>query len=121
VLQFCAIAVLAWTVWALQPAATVADGRGTTYRGLGDAASSAGGDAIVFFVAGTTEIEMRRTLQLAGARIVDGPSATGAYVLRFERDVNETALAALRRDPNVTRVEGLSAGSASPARSSLRE
>jgi len=106
------IAALVWTVWVLRPDVTEPDGR-AAYRGLGASAAVASGDAIVFFVAEATEIEIRRTLQRAGARIIDGPTGSGAYVLRFERDATEAALAALRRDGNVIRVEPLAATSGS--------
>jgi anti-sigma factor RsiW len=115
VLQFCVIAALAWTVLALRPDATEPDRQPAAYRGLAASASPASGDAVVFFAAEAAEIEIRRTLQRAGARIIDGPTAAGAYVLRFERDANEAALAALRRDRNVIRVEGLTAANASPS------
>lgn len=113
VLQFCVIAALAW-VLALRPDAAEPDGQLAVYRGLAASAASASGDAIVFFAAEAAEIEIRRTLQRVGARIIDGPTAAGAYVLRFERDASEAALAALRRDRNVVRVEGLTAAAVSP-------
>lgn len=108
-LQFCVIAALVWTVWALRPDATESGERVASYRGLGAPAAPASGDAIVFFVPEATEIEIRRTLHRAGARIIDGPTASGAYVLRFQADATETALSALRRDDTVARVEHLAA------------
>jgi len=114
-LQFCVIAALIWTVWALRPDATEPDGRIAAYRGLGASVSAASGDALVFFGAETTNIEIRRTLQQAGARIIDGPTRSGAYVLRFERDAIDTAIESLRRDGHVVRVEPLAAANGSSA------
>lgn len=115
VLQFGVIAALAWTVWLLRPAVEPADAP-AMYRGLAAAPSHAGGDAIVFFAADASEIDVRRTLRRAGARIVDGPSAAGAYLLRFEQGTAGAALAALRSERIVVRVESLaSVGGPSPA------
>jgi hypothetical protein len=52
---------------------------------------------------------MRATLQRVGARIVDGPTAAGAFVVRFDNDPKAAMLASLRGDPAIVRVESLSA------------
>jgi hypothetical protein len=114
-LQFCAIAALAWTTWTLHPTAVV--DAGPAYRGL--AASAANGDAVVIFAADATADQVREALQRANARIVDGPSAAGAYVLRFEHGTAEAAITSLGRERAVVRVESLAAV-AQPPRPSAR-
>ena len=80
---------------------------GAAYRGLGTA-QRASGDALVVFDPAASEAVVRRALQQAGARIVDGPTAAGAYIVRFDGQ-SSTALAALRGDAAVIRVESLAA------------
>ena len=79
------------------------------YRGLAASAQRATGDALVVFDPNASETQMRATLQRAGARIVDGPTAAGAFVVRFEDDPTAAMLASLRSDPAIVRVESLSA------------
>jgi anti-sigma factor RsiW len=102
-------ATVGWTLSQMQftaPAVEVAGATGA-YQGL--AAPPAGaGDAIVLFDPNASEADLRRVLQRAGARIVDGPTAADAYVVRFERGT-EVAIAALRADRSVRRIEILSA------------
>jgi hypothetical protein len=112
--QMCVIVALGVTVsWTLarmqftEPA--VADGPGT-YRGLAAPAASVGGDAIIIFDPRASEADLRRVLQRAGARIVDGPTAHGAYVVRFAVRDAVPAVKVLRADGTVLRVEILSAG-----------
>lgn len=109
--QMGVIVALGWTVWLLQPAAAPSDGAPAAYSGLAarEAPRSAG-DAVVIIDPGASEADLRRALQRAGARIIDGPTAAGAYVLRFERQDSGEAIAALRSERAVKRVETLSAG-----------
>jgi anti-sigma factor RsiW len=79
------------------------------YRGLAATAQRASGDALVVFAPNTSEAQMRATLQRVGARIVDGPTAAGAFVVRFDNDPTAAMLASLRGDPTIARVESLSA------------
>ena len=79
------------------------------YRGLAATAQRATGDALVVFDPNASETQMRATLQRVGARIVDGPTAAGAFVVRFEDDPTAAMLASLRSDPAIVRVESLSA------------
>jgi hypothetical protein len=51
-----------------------------SYRGLG-ATGHAQGNVVVAFNPDTPERELRRILQAAEARVVDGPTVTDAYVL----------------------------------------
>ena len=79
------------------------------YRGLAAATQRATGDALVVFDPNASEAQMRATLQRVGARIVDGPTAAGAFVVRFDDDPTAAVLASLRSDPAIVRVESLSA------------
>jgi hypothetical protein len=79
------------------------------YRGLAAAAQRATGDALVVFDPNASEAQMRAALQRVGARIVDGPTAAGAFVVRFDDDPTAALLASLRSDPAVVRVGSLSA------------
>jgi anti-sigma factor RsiW len=79
------------------------------YRGLAATAQRATGDALVVFDPNASETQMRATLQRFGARIVDGPTAAGAFVVRFDDDPTAAMLVSLRSDPAIVRVESLSA------------
>ncbi len=76
-----------------------------TYRALGSAASSAGGQVVVLFKPDTTEQQMRVILAAQGARLVDGPTAAGAYVLRIDNGSPEPAIRALRESSQVVLAE----------------
>ena len=80
------------------------------YRGLSDPAQRVAGDALVVFDASASAAEVQNALQRAGARIVDGPTAAGAYVVRLDRDPGQAALEALRRERVVQRADSLAAG-----------
>jgi hypothetical protein len=71
------------------------------YRALG-AAPHAGGDAVIMFKPDTTESEMRRILQASGARVVDGPTVTDAYVLALPPGQAAGALARQRAEQAVS-------------------
>jgi cysteine synthase len=78
------------------------------YRALG-AAQRAAGDAVVVFQPDTTEREMRRILQASGARVVDGPTVTSAYVIALPETQAPAALAHLRAEPAITLAQPLGA------------
>jgi hypothetical protein len=80
----------------------------TGYRALG-AAPPAGG-VVVTFRPATPEREIRRILQANGARVVDGPTVTDAYVLALPAAQSGAALARLRAEPAVTLAQPLDAG-----------
>lgn len=81
------------------------------YRTLGDhpAASVPQGDArlVVMFEANTSQVRMQQLLRESGARIVDGPSDAGAYVLAVPAGRAATSRDALRAAPGVRLVESL--------------
>jgi anti-sigma factor RsiW len=76
-----------------------------TYRALGTPDAAAGGQAVVLFKPDTTEQQMRVILSANDARLVDGPTAAGAYVLRIERGSTEDAIRALRQSSQVVLAE----------------
>lgn len=82
------------------------------YRTLGDAGAAASavsdtGRLVVMFDPGIDEAQLRRLLQASGARIVDGPTAAGAYVLAVPAARIATVRDALRAAPGVALVETL--------------
>lgn len=78
-----------------------------TYRTLGSAAPSAQGQVVVLFKPDTTEQQMRIILSAQGARLVDGPTASGAYVLHVDDGDSAAAIARLRQSSQVVLAEAL--------------
>ncbi|WP_340314033.1 zf-HC2 domain-containing protein [Rhizorhabdus argentea] len=95
----CAAVLLFW------PAAPQAD-----YRTLGAPSSRGSGNLIIMFRPDTLEQEMRFTLHRAGARLVDGPTAAGAYVLDVAPAQRDAALADLRTRRSVMLVQPIGPG-----------
>lgn len=81
------------------------------YRLLSSPDQAASGNVIVLFTPDTTEATMRSALEAVDARIVDGPTASGAYVLRVVERDQGTAISRLRSDGAVLLAEPLSPGS----------
>ncbi|CAN7233075.1 zf-HC2 domain-containing protein [Phenylobacterium sp. LjRoot219] len=79
------------------------------YQTLGRPQPSPGGDLLVMFKPDTPERTIRALLGDARARVVDGPTVTGAYVLQIPDDEEQLALARLRESPAVTLAEPLAA------------
>lgn len=79
------------------------------YRGLG-ASASAAGNVVVMFKPETTMQELRELLQESGARIVDGPTTTDAYVLSVPNAQQKRAISMLRSKPAVALAESLDFG-----------
>jgi hypothetical protein len=77
-----------------------------TFHTLGSAPAAAGGEVIVLFRPDTTENQMRVILSAQGARLVDGPTAAGAYVLRIDGDAAR-AIEALRQSNQIVLAEPL--------------
>ena len=101
-LQCCVIAVLA--VQLLRPAATE-DAHSGSYRALG-AGAPARSSLVVSFAPDTPERELRRIVVASGARVVGGPTATGAWLL--DTDQSPAAVASrLRAEPAVTLAQPL--------------
>jgi hypothetical protein len=77
-----------------------------SYQTLG-AHAAATGNIVVSFDPATPERELRRILQASGGRIVDGPTAGGAWVLAVEPGGARPAVQRLRAEPVVTLAEPL--------------
>jgi len=77
------------------------------YRTLGAAPAAASGNLIVVFKPEASEATLRGILVRNQARIVDGPTATDAYVLRVDPVRHAAVLARLRSDPAVALAEPL--------------
>lgn len=78
------------------------------YRTLSSAGHGApGADAVVRFKPQATEQAMRDALQRDGARVVDGPTASGAWLLQLPPSGRASALEHLRADPSVMLAESL--------------
>jgi hypothetical protein len=81
------------------------------YRTLG-ARRAAPGNVVVSFDPATPERELRRILKASGARIVDGPTDAGAYVLDVATGDAGPTLRSLRAEPAVTLAEPLTGAGA---------
>ena len=67
------------------------------------------GNAIVLFSPDTAERDLRAALDAVGARLVDGPTASGAYVVQVSADGRAEALERLRDLPQVVLAEPVDA------------
>ena len=101
-----AVALQALVMLVLAVALVGVPSRIEPYRALGVAPAAAEANALAVFRSNATEHEMREALDTAGARIVDGPTVTHAYLLRLT-DPGPDALARLRSQPCVLSVESL--------------
>jgi anti-sigma factor RsiW len=91
--------------WTLRPAALVGE-----YHVLA-APAEASATAVVRFRPDATEAQIRRGLKDSGARLVDGPTVSDAYVVRLPRERYAAALDKLRNAPGVALVEALESAS----------
>ena len=76
------------------------------YRALGNG-EQAGGNVVVMFQPGAAVSDVQRMMQSSQARIVNGPTVAGAYVLQVAPERQAAALAALRANPGVMLAEPL--------------
>jgi anti-sigma factor RsiW len=95
--QAASLAVLVLTYALVQPQ--------LAYRTLGAAPSAAAGNLIVIFRPDSSEATLRATLMRNQARIVDGPTATDAYVLHVAADRRPAVLMRLRNDSSIALAE----------------
>lgn len=84
---------------------------GQTYRALGSPSVAQPGNALVMFGPDARDRDMRTALSGAGARIVDGPTASGAYMVRIAPERRLQALAGLRAARSVVLAEPIDPGS----------
>ena len=90
------IAGLGWT--ALRPTAPA-------YVTLGAVAKPALGNLVVIFQPTTSERQLRGALEASQARLVDGPTASDAYVLHVDAARRSAALAQLRSNAHILLAE----------------
>lgn len=70
------------------------------------------GNMLVMFSPKIPELSMRRLLQQADARVVDGPNAAGAYVLRVPAKQRDSVLTVLQARPEVVLAQPVDSGGA---------
>lgn len=77
------------------------------YHALGSAPrpAEAMGNVIVMFAERSSEADLRGAFERSGARVVDGPTAAGAWVVHVDQPGRDRALATLRADAHVTLAE----------------
>jgi hypothetical protein len=86
------------------------DTRQPDYRVLGAGPATAAGNMVVAFRPEATLADLQRLTRANGARIVDGPTVTGAYVLEVDAARQAQVAAAFKADPAVLLAEPLGAG-----------
>lgn len=79
------------------------------YHALGSAPAAIGGNAIIVFRPDARESDISRLLKGSDARLVDGPTAANAYVLRVPDARRALVLDHLRADASVVLAEPLDA------------
>jgi len=94
----------------LWPHAGSAPGVGAPYHTLGAASPARVGNVVVMFRPDTPERDLRAALVADEARLVDGPTAAGAYVVNVPQARRASALTALRRRAGVIMAEPIDAG-----------
>ena len=102
--QAAAAALILVASTSLQPAPSPA------YHALGSAPVSQAGNAVILFAPDTPERAISTMLRAVDARLVDGPTDTGAYVLRLAPDRRDRALAQLRQSHDILLAEPIDPG-----------
>jgi hypothetical protein len=80
------------------------------YHALGLSGAAKTGNIVVMFKPQTSEARLRELLEASGARIVDGPTSTDAFLLSVPAAQRRTALAKLRAASPVSLAEPIDAG-----------
>ncbi|MEP6872995.1 MAG: zf-HC2 domain-containing protein [Burkholderiales bacterium] len=80
------------------------------YRALGSPGRASDASIVVVFRPEASELQIRQALRDSDARLVDGPTVTGAYLLAAEPARHASAIERLRQQTAVLRVESLAAG-----------
>lgn len=99
---------LAWLApgWFRSPAPAPA------FHALASVAARPAGNVLVMFRPGVTEAAMRAALLASDARLADGPTPAGAYLLAVPTGERVGAVAALRRRPAILLAQPVDAGAA---------
>jgi len=103
------VAVAAAAALALALVIAPAEREDDGYRLLGSETAQPQGNAIVLFSPETAERDLRAALEQAGARLVDGPTASGAYIVQVPDARRAEALEGLRALPQVMLAEPIDA------------
>lgn len=108
--QVAAAVALFALIWSPQHQAA----SGPAYHALGASPvpAAATGNVIVIFRPDTTEAAMREALARGRARLVDGPTASNAYMLRVDPQGRPGAIAALKASPHIVLAEPIDASPA---------
>ncbi|HKY80094.1 MAG TPA: zf-HC2 domain-containing protein [Sphingobium sp.] len=99
------MAMLAFALLLVRPAAPPVD-----YHTLGAPAARSGGNILLLFRPDVTQAEWRVILARAGVRLVDGPTAAGAYVADIDPARQATALRILRAEPGILLAQPITPG-----------
>jgi len=83
--------------------------RDDAYRALGSASRASDASIVVVFRPDASELQIRQALRDSDARLVDGPTVTGAYLLSAAPNRHADAIERLRGQSAVLRVESLEA------------
>lgn len=78
---------------------------GSEYRALGSATGAGSANIVVLFDSNVPEKEFRAALDAVDARMIDGPTETGAYLVRVDAARRELALKSLRDNKAITLAE----------------
>ena len=111
-----------WMGWAVAASLVLAVGgaamsptvRPALYHALGAAPAAEPGNVVMIFRPETPESRMRAAFRAADARLVDGPTAADAYVLRVPSARRAAILADLRTRSDVVLAEPVDAGLSPP-------
>lgn len=103
-----AAGLLAFGIGLRQPSVHLAP-----YHALGAGRADSSGNVLVMFKPDSSEAALRQTLAASDARMVDGPTAAGAYLIHVPSTERATALTRLRADPAVTAAQPID-GEAGP-------
>jgi hypothetical protein len=79
------------------------------YRALGSTAAMPTANLVVQFQPATRVSDMQGALESVNARMVDGPTGTGAYLLRVDQPKRELALKTLRDNQAIALAEPIDA------------
>jgi hypothetical protein len=83
--------------------------RDDAYHALGSASRASDASIVVVFRPDASELQIRQALRDSEARLVDGPTVTGAYLLSTAPARHAAAIERLRGQSAVLRVESLEA------------
>jgi Putative zinc-finger len=99
--QFCLLVVTCALLWR---------GPLPSYHALGAAPVPAAANIIVIFRPETPERELRNLLKSSGARLVGGPTASDAYLLRVAPAARAAVVARLRQESEIVLAEPIDGG-----------